>query len=235
MEQPNARTTRSDFERSIQALDTQIANAGVHLTVDSSVRRVYAREVRRMADGLRAEAASGRITWATAAERAQQARNAVMEIVRGRSTPVGHAFATRLKAEGASFNEVLARQTIRLYGEKTAFSSLSEFQQGAVYAKVVASAGKCNPAVTAAMVKIGYFGKGLLIVSVAISVYNVAMAEDKVQSAGRELVVTGAGIGGGIASGALAGLACGPGAPICVTVGAFVGGALAAFGVGLYW
>jgi hypothetical protein len=30
-------------------------------------------------------------------------------------------------------------------------------------------------------------------------------------------------------------LACGPGAPVCVTVGAFVGGALAAFGVSLLW
>jgi carbon monoxide dehydrogenase subunit G len=235
MEQTNAKTARSDFERSIQALDTQIASTGVHLTIDSSVRRVYAQEVRRMADALRAEALSGRITWATAAERAQQARNVVMEIVRGRSTPVGNALATRVKAEGATLNEVLARQTIRLYGEKAVFSSLSEFQQRAVYAKVVASAGKSNPAVTAAMVKIGHFGRGLLIVSVAISVYNVATAEDKVRSAERELVVTGAGIGGGIASGALAGLACGPGAPVCVTVGAFVGGALAAFGVGLYW
>ncbi|WP_323002029.1 hypothetical protein [Denitromonas sp.] len=28
---------------------------------------------------------------------------------------------------------------------------------------------------------------------------------------------------------------CGPGAPVCVTVGAFVGGALAAFGVSFVW
>jgi hypothetical protein len=33
----------------------------------------------------------------------------------------------------------------------------------------------------------------------------------------------------------LAGLACGPGAPVCVTIGAFVGGAAAAFGVDLFW
>jgi len=32
-----------------------------------------------------------------------------------------------------------------------------------------------------------------------------------------------------------AGLACGPGAPVCVTVGAFVGGALAAFSTGWIW
>lgn len=38
-----------------------------------------------------------------------------------------------------------------------------------------------------------------------------------------------------IGAGALAGLACGPGAPVCVTIGAFVGGALAAFGAGFIW
>ena len=35
---------------------------------------------------------------------------------------------------------------------------------------------------------------------------------------------------GGAAGGALAGLACGPGVPLCVTVGVYVGGALGALG-----
>jgi hypothetical protein len=78
-------------------------------------------------------------------------------------------------------------------------------------------------------------GRGLLVVSVGLSAYEIATADDKLKVAGRELTVTGAGIGGGIAGGALAGLACGPGAPVCVTVGAFVGGAVAAFGVDLFW
>ncbi len=45
----------------------------------------------------------------------------------------------------------------------------------------------------------------------------------------------GGGIAGGIAGGAAAGLVCGPGAPVCVGIGAFVGGALAAFGVSLFF
>ena len=39
----------------------------------------------------------------------------------------------------------------------------------------------------------------------------------------------------GLAGGALAGLACGPGAPVCVTLGAFVAGTLAALGVSTFW
>lgn len=69
----------------------------------------------------------------------------------------------------------------------------------------------------------------------ALFVYQVASAQDKAGTAKRELVSTGAGVGGGILGGAVAGLACGPGAPVCVAVGAFVGGALAAFGVDFFW
>lgn len=57
----------------------------------------------------------------------------------------------------------------------------------------------------------------------------------KLDAAGKEVAIAGVGIGGDIAGGALAGLACGPGSPVCVTVGAFVGGALAEFGMGLVW
>lgn len=74
-------------------------------------------------------------------------------------------------------------------------------------------------------------GRGLLFTSIALSVYTVATVKDRGQAAGRELAVAGAGIGGGV----LAGLACGPGAPVCVAVGAFVGGAAAAFGMDSRW
>ncbi len=78
-------------------------------------------------------------------------------------------------------------------------------------------------------------GRGLLLLSLGISVYTVATADDKAGAALHEGAVTGAGIAGGIAGGALAGLACGPGAPVCVTIGAFVGGAAAALGVDFFW
>ncbi|MEL6711463.1 MAG: hypothetical protein AAFP10_08815 [Pseudomonadota bacterium] len=45
----------------------------------------------------------------------------------------------------------------------------------------------------------------------------------------------GAGIAGGVAGGAIAGLTCGPGAPVCVTLSAFVGGTLAAIGIDSFW
>ncbi len=226
---------KSAFDSAIQALEFEIANAGTHLTIDAAARQSYAMEIQAMANELRGQVASGRMTWAQAAQQAQEARNAIMEVIRGRSTPVGRAMAERLKREGKTLNELIARKTQQLHGVSADFNRLSATQKNAVYAEIVRSAGTSNPRVTATMRNLSRAGRGLLVVSIAISVYSVANAEDKASAARRELAVTGAGIGGGIAGGAVAGLACGPGAPVCVTVGAFVGGALAAFGVDFFW
>ena len=226
---------RQRFEELVRGFEAQIANVGAHLEIDTSARRAYTRQIKAMADELRAQAERGRITWAQAAQQAQESRNAVMEIIRGRSTPVGRAIAESLKQEGGTRNELVARKTLQLHGPDATFDQLSVAQRNKVYGEIVKSAGKSNPRVTATMRRLSFAGRGLVVLSVAVSVYTVATADDKVDAAKREAAVTGAGIGGGIAGGALAGLACGPGAPVCVTVGAFVGGVFAAIGTSYFW
>ena len=226
---------RSNFEHAISVLQAELANVGAHLSLDASARSAYARQVAAMADELRREVVAGRLTWQQAAAQAQEARNAIMEVIRARSTPVGRAMAEQLKREGRTLNALVARKTVQLHGAAATFEHLTVAQQNAVYAEIVKAAGRSNPRVTTTMARLSRAGRGLLVLSVAISVYSIATSDDPVRATGRELAVTGAGIGGGIAGGALAGLACGPGAPVCVTVGAFVGGALAAFGVDLFW
>ena len=223
------------FEHAIQALEADIASAGAHMEIDANARRAYSAQIRALSDELAGEAGAGRMTWRQAAEQAQMLRNEVMEVLRSRSTPVGRAIAERLKREGKTLNRLIAEKTRELFGPGADFTKLDNAQQNRVYAEIVKSAGKPNARINAAMPRLSRAGRGLLFLSLAVSVYEVANADDKIEAAGRELAVTGAGIGGGIAGGALAGLACGPGAPVCVTVGAFIGGALAAFGVDLLW
>lgn len=234
METSKTHDDQALFENTIKSLETQLSNAGVHVTIDSTARIAYAREIKRMADTLRGDAAAGRITWAAAAKQAQETRNLVMDL-RARSTPVGRALAQRIKAEGYSLNMLVARQTTRMFGETAVFSRLSETKQNAIYAEIVSSAGRSDATVTRAMARLSHAGRGLLYLSLGISVYTIATANNKAAAIKKELVANGAGIAGGIAGGALAGLACGPGAPICVTVGAFVGGAMAAFGSSYIW
>lgn len=69
---------RTAFEKTIEAIEAQMANVGAHLTMDSSARVAYTREIKRMADKLRDQATRNRISWATAAEQAQETGNLVM-------------------------------------------------------------------------------------------------------------------------------------------------------------
>ena len=216
-------------------MEAEISNVGAHLALDGATRQAYAAEIRAMAEELRQQALSGRMTWAQAAEQAQSTRNVVLELMRSRSTPVGRALAEQLKREGRTLNELIARKTVQLHGPYADFARLTPSQQNAVYAEIVRSAGKANPRITSAMRIASRAGRVLIVLSIGISVYTIATADDKVDATAHEVAVTGAGILGGIGGGALAGLACGPGAPVCVAVGAFVGGALAAFGVDFFW
>lgn len=120
-------------------------------------------------------------------------------------------------------------------GKMLSSQSSPPSQQNRVFAEIVASAGWSQPTITRNVLRLSYVGRSVILLSLALSTYNVLTARNKSTAVKRELVTTTAGIGGSIAAGALAGLACGPGAPVCVTIGAFVGGALAAFGAGFIW
>lgn len=229
---------RSDeelFENAIKSLEATTTSIGIHLEVDSTARRIYTREIKAMSDNLRSEVAKGKLTWSQAAEQAQATRNVIMQLIRSRTTPVARAFAERAKAEGQGLNALIAEKTVKLYGKRTVFARLSQSSQNRVFAEVVTSAGRSRRSITSSMRPLSYLGRSLILLSLALSTYNVLTARNKATAIKRELVTATAGVGGSIAAGAIAGLACGPGAPVCVTIGAFAGGALAAFGAGFIW
>jgi len=223
------------FERTIKSLEAEISNAGAHMAIDARARSLYAQEIRSMSAKLRADATAGRMTWSAAALQAQETRNLIMEIFRTKSTPVGRAFAESMKKKGLSLNQLIALKTVELHGEHAVFARLSSAKQNAIYASIVTSAGKSNAHVTRAMKTLRYAGRGLIFMALALSAYNIATSSNKITAFQKELAVNSASIAGGIGGGLLAGLACGPAAPICVTIGAFAGGALAAFGTGHIW
>ena len=223
------------FEDAIEALRSQVLSASVHVTMDSQARLMYMEQIGEMSRELRQQVALGKLSWKQAAEQAQEARNLIMEVMRGKSTPVGRAIAEKTKRHGRTLNDVIARNTQKLFGNGANFNNLPSSSKEAVYAEVVKSAGKSDPVMTNRIQRLAPAARGLVVLSIAVAVYNVAVAEDKMSAAGREVVIAGAGVGGGFAGGAVAGLACGPGAPVCVTIGAFVGGALSAFGVSMFW
>jgi hypothetical protein len=226
---------RDNFERAINALQGDVAAAAARLSVDPRLRLEYSKLIKEMASDLRAKANAGVITWEKAAQEAQTTRNLIMDMVRSRSTPLGRAMAERIKSEGKTLNELIAKKAKSLFGPQVNFNNLSEVQKNQIYASIVESAGKSNPQVNMKMMQLSRVGRGLIVLSIAISIYEIYTADDKVSETGRQIAITGAGIAGAAASGAMAGLICGPGAPVCVLIGGFVGGALAAWEMGRLW
>ena len=95
---------RAYFDQAMKSLESQVANVGAHVTIDSTTRLAYSREIKAMAKKLECDALAGKISWAQAANQAQETRNLVMEIFRRRSTPVGRAMAQYLKIKDYSLN-----------------------------------------------------------------------------------------------------------------------------------
>jgi hypothetical protein len=215
------RATRSD----LSAMSAQVIR-------DAPVREAYMQEVERRIAEIRSRFNSGRISHIeAAAAEANEFRNAALETMRSRTSPLGLVVAKNIKEEGVTLNDAIAKYTIKLFGKEAQFAALSAEQQGQVYAKILERAAITNADVSMTLRRLGPACRGLFWISMAYTVYTVATSDDKPRAIAKEGASLGLSIAGGAAGGAVAGLMCGPGAPVCVTAGAFIGGGLAALGV----
>lgn len=226
---------RTAFDRAIAVLRADVTAMAAAVANDAQVRVLYQQQITQAAQALERQALARSITWTQAADQASALRNDIMEVLRGRTSPVGRAMAEQMKKSGMTRATLIGKYTERVFGAGRVFSSLTPADQDKVYAEIVKAAARSNPRVNAMMTRWSRIGCGLIVLSIGVSVYNIAIAEDHGAQAVEEVAVTGAGIAGGMAGGAAAGLICGPGAPVCVTVGALVGGALGAFGVSWFF
>jgi hypothetical protein len=223
------------FSREADALHGLVTSTGVVAAWDGQVRLMYQTAIRSAIEHIRSQALSGAITWHAAADQAQQLRNELLGAMRARSSSLGVALAQWMKSEGLGFNALVARYTVRLYGSQAAFTSLSAAQQQRVFAEIVEAAARSRPVANSMGQVLRIGGRSLFLIAVAVSLYEVATSTNPARTAAKEVAVLGAGLGGSVAGGALAGLACGPGAPVCVAIGAFVGGAMFALGASAFF
>jgi len=178
------------------------------------------------AQQLRQSHASGSMTARQAADAAHQMRNEIMEMARVRSTDLGRAKARALKSKGIAFEKLLEKYAQQKF--KQAFNSLGKHQQEVILLEIVDSAGRANPKVSASARRLGAAGRALWVLSIAVSIYNVANSSNKVDAAAREGVGFGGGFAGGAAAGALAGIWFGPvGVAVGIAIGGVVGSLVA--------
>lgn len=215
-------------DEAIHVFEVKGFNFAIRFIQDSAVRLQYIRRIGEYSQSLRNSLSVGEISAQEAAEQANAMRNQLLEASRVRSSDIGKAAAEKLKAKGLGLGRLQEHYAQKLF--KKSFEKLTKAEAERVFLAIVESSGRASPKVSSRVATLGRLGRGLLVVTVAISVYRVATSEDKMEAAGREGAGLGGGILGGAAGGAVAGLACGPGAPVCVTIGVFVGGVLGALG-----
>jgi hypothetical protein len=215
--------------QALREFESEGLNFGSRFIQDAGVRANYFREIKRTSADILQRVNSGKTTAIDGATEANTLRNEIMEASRIKSSDIGAAGAVKLKQTGKTLADLQEKGAMEKFGRS--FEQLKESEQNQVFLGIVESAGRSRPSVTLRVARLGKLGKGFIVLTIALAVYNIATADDKVEATAREVGDASAGFLGGAAGGALAGLACGPGAPVCVTVGVFVGGALGALGM----
>ena len=219
---------RSTLEGALSQMESAAINFANRFINDGKVRSRYIDQTRKLSIEFKARVLSGEISHADAAKQVQGIRNEILEAQRLQTSDIGRAKAIKLKKSGLTFSSLTEKYSQIKFGRP--FGSLSTIQQNQVFLEIIESSGRPRPSVNMTALRYTRLGRGLLLVTMGLAVYNIAVSENKVEATAREGVVIGGGFAGGATGGALAGFACGPGAPVCVTVGVFVGGALGALG-----
>lgn len=210
------------LQLTLDALRTEFTNFAQRFIQDKDVRAEYMAKAEQASKEILDAVKNGESTAAEGAAQANAMRNGLLDAGRLKSSDVGRAVAESEKASGLTMDELLAKYSRELFQKE--FSSLGTAEQDAVFLKIIAKAGQPNAKWNRIAMQLGEAGKGLIVISIALSVYSVATSDRPEREAAKQGVGIGVGFLGSLAGGAAAGLVCGPGAPICVGVGAFVGG-----------
>jgi len=214
--------------KSLDDLKATAANFAIRFINDEPARIKYNKYVQQMCNEIISEVESGKISPLQGAEKAQTARNLIMEQIRKITSDIGRAEAERMKLKGKTLEQLENKYALEKF--KKPFNTLTETERNQVWLTIVKKAGAPNNSVNLKVRKFGRVGRLLIVLTLAVAVYNITTADDKATAAEREGIALGGGFLGGAAGGAVAGLACGPGAPVCSTIGVFIGGLLGAIG-----
>lgn len=215
------------LDQELAKLEITAASFASHFIPDAKVRKEYIDQTKKMSVELRNKVSKNLISPQVAAQQAQSMRNTILEMQRKKSTALGLSIAEFLKKEGKTLSQLEAKYAQELY--KIDFDKLNTNERNTVWRKIVQKAGEPRVSATNGAKWMGRAGRGLFVMTIAISVYHIATAEDKVRATFNEGIAIGGGVAGATALGS-AGLACGPAAIACVPIGIFVGGILGSIG-----
>lgn len=221
-------TESSELNSAIAGFESTAFNFGMRFIPDSMVRAEYNKKAKLLSSEIVSQVNSGKISASEGAKRASGMRNILMDTLRGKTSEIAIAYAKNQKITGKTMAQLEAHYAKKLLGKS--FDALSPGQKNKVWKEIVFASGRPQAKATKLAKVFGIAGKSFIALTITISVYNIVTADDKLQATAKESAVIGGGLLGSVTGGALAGLACGPGAPVCVGIGVFVGGVMFAIG-----
>ena len=214
-------------EQALQGFEATANNFAFRVIRMADVRSEYAKRIREMSDALRKAVDAGELSARRGAELANQWRNEIMQIQRGRDRDLGRALAQNLKKHGVDLEKAIARAMTKLGVEDIPFEQLAGAKQQQVYLRVIESSGNSRPSVTAAIPRLRWAARGLWLGTIAIAAYNIGTSEHPWWQSGRETAVLSGGLVGSFLVGAALGAQEGVwGGPWGVAAGILVGGIL---------
>lgn len=221
------------FSAALASLQGTASNFAAHCIQDSRVREQYLRDIQKMSAEFVRAVESGKMSPREAATLASQMRNEILDLSRLRNSPVGRAYAKKLKPSGRTMADLTEHYATKMFQQP--FESLSERQQATIFKEMIQSAGRDRGAVSGIAKTLGVAGKRVLFVSLAVAAYEIYQAEDKTTETMHQGAIATAGIAGGWGAGAavVATGVCAATAPVCIGVAALVGGILASVGTDL--
>ena len=215
------------LQQELAELQVAAVSLAQNVIPDAKVRLEYIAETAKYAKELQEEVTLNRLSPQQAANQARAMRNTIMEAKRLKTSPLGLALAQRIKKEGKTLAELEVKYARELFGRD--FESLSPNDRNDVWRKIVQKSGEPQLKASTGARWSGRAGRGLFVLTIIISVRNIAVAEDKVRATANE----GSAIVGGLAGAAWLGpkgMACGPAAIACVPLAIFIGGVVGAGG-----
>lgn len=230
---PQTKVDEQALNKALDGLQSTASYFGSTAIREAKVRFQYMRDIADAISEIKFKVKSGQLSTVEAANVAQLMRNEILDLSRLRSSSIGRAYAMSIKKGGRTMADLTEKYATDLF--KKPFVALSEVQRSGVFAEIISAAGRPDLRVAALGKMAGKMGKRLLLVSLAIAVYEINDAEDKVRETARQGALAAAGIAGGSAAGAgaVAVGVCAATAPVCVSVAALIGAILFSVGADL--
>ncbi|KAM0956255.1 hypothetical protein ACFX15_023941 [Malus domestica] len=187
---------RASIAHDIYGYVVNATNHALQFVRNFRVRMDYVNKIEKHVDGLRAELDDDLTNMEELARKASTFRNDMLEIARGSQSPASRQYSRWIKETGKSFEELVQKYQTDLGYGGLLFEELEDVVKIRVFGKIIFASGRANINVTAYSKMFGAAGIAVLIFATGFMVWDIFSADNPLQTAVRDAVITAASIGG---------------------------------------